>query len=149
MGRRDRRRKGAGRAVGGSRPAGAGSFAELGIDLELTAPAEGEGVATHTDAAGGELVLRTVMSPGTRAEYAAGLRGERSAAAAAREDVWQRAVEFLFERLAVRWTIAGVTTEGQAALLARFRAATGEERAAVREALRAHLPEHFPELDAP
>jgi hypothetical protein len=90
-----------------------------------------------------------VLSPGTRAEYAALLRGDRSSAAAAREDVWQRAVEFLFERLAVRWTVTGVPTEGQAALLARFRAATREERTAVREALRAHVPEHFPELEAP
>ncbi len=143
MGKRDRRRKGAGRPSGGS----AGSFADLGLDLELSAPAAPEPVAGYE--AAGALVLRTVMSPGTRAEYAALLRGDRSSAAAARDDVWQRGVEFLFERLAVRWTVAGVTTEGQAALLARFRAATREERAAVREALRAHLPAHFPELQAP
>ena len=80
---------------------------------------------------------------------AALVRGERSSAAAARDDVWQRAVELLFERLAVRWTVAGVATEGPAALLARFRAATREERSAVREALRAHLSEHFRELKAP
>ena len=139
MGKRSRRRR------DGS---GAGSFADLGLDLDLSTPAEDpEPTATHD--AGGALVLRTVMSPGTRAEYAALLRGERSTAAAAREDLWQRAVEFLFERLAVRWTVAGVAAEGQAALLARFRAATREERAAVRTALRAHLPAHFPELEAP
>jgi len=131
----------------GKRVGGAGSFAELGLDLELSAPETPEPVAI-LDAAG-ELVLRTVMSPGTRAEYAALVRGERSGAAAAREDVWQRAVEFLFERLAVRWTVAGVATEGQSELLARFRAATRDERSAVREALRAHLLEHFPELEAP
>ncbi len=145
MGRRDRKRRATGRA-GGAGGGGAGSFAELGLDLELSAP---EGPLTATHAAAGELELRTAMSPGTRAEYAALLRGDRSSAAAAREDLWQRAGEFLFERLAVRWTVAGVTTEGQAALLARFRAATREERAAVREALRAHLLEHFPELTAP
>ena len=143
MGKRDRKRRGAGRPGGG----GAGSFADLGLDLELSAPAAPGPVAGY-DAAG-TLVLRTVMSPGTRAEYGALLRGDRSSAGAAREDVWQRAVEFLFERLAVRWTVAGVTTEGQAALLARFRAATREERATVREALRVHLPAHFPELEAP
>jgi hypothetical protein len=49
----------------------------------------------------------------------------------------------------VRWTTAGVATDGQAALLARLRAATREERAGVREALRAHVAEHFPELAAP
>ena len=42
-----------------------------------------------------------------------------------------------------------MVSEGPAALLARFRAATREERAAVRDALRVHLPEHFPELEAP
>jgi hypothetical protein len=142
VGQRDRRRKSAGKPDSTT-----GSFAELGLDLELSASEAPEPAATH-DAAG-ELVLRTVMSLGTRAEYAALLRGERSGAAAVREDVWQRAVEFLFERLAVRWTVAGVATEGQAALLARFRAATREERSAVRAALRAHLAEHFPELMAP
>ncbi len=145
MGKRDRRR----RSSGTPAPGAGGSFADLGLDLELSAPEALEPTATHRDAVGRELELRTVMSPGTRKEYAALLRGDRSTAAAAREDVWQRAVEFLFERLAVRWTISGVATEGQAPLLARLRAATREERASVREALRAHLPEHFPELDAP
>lgn len=145
MGRRARRRR-----EGGSAGAGgaAGSFADLGLDLDLEAPAAAPEPTTTHDAAG-PLVLRTVMTPGTRAEYAALLRGERSTVAAAREDVWQRAVEFLFERLAVRWTVAGVAAEGQSALLARFRAATREERAAVRTALRVHLPAHFPELEAP
>jgi len=148
VGKRERKRKSTRRPGDTDGPRGAaGSFAELGLDLELSAPEAPEAVAAH-DAAG-ELVLRTVMSPGTRAEYAALVRGERASAAAAREDVWQRAVEFLFERLAVRWAVAEVATEGQAALLARFRAATQEERSAVRAALRAHLPEHFPELMAP
>lgn len=145
MGKRDRRRRSAGEPA----PGAPGSFADLGLDLELTVPEAPEPTAVHADADGRELELRTIMSPGTRKEYVALLRGERSTAAAAREDVWQRAVEFLFERLVVRWTVAGVTTEGQAALLARLRAATREERASVREALRAHLPAHFPELDAP
>lgn len=145
MGKRDRKR----RSGGGPASGGAGSFADLGLDLELPADASGEPVATHRDDDGRELVLRTALSPGTRTEYAALLRGERSSAAAAREDVWQRAVEFLFERLAVRWTVAGVATEGQAALLARLRAATREERASVRAALRAHVAEHLPGLDAP
>ncbi|MBA2348649.1 MAG: hypothetical protein H0V81_10180 [Solirubrobacterales bacterium] len=145
MGKRDRKRRSAGKPA----PGAGGSFADLGLDLELTAPDELEPTATHVDAEGRELALRTVMSPGTRKEYTALLRGERSTAAAAREDVWHRAVEFLFERLAVRWTVADVATEGQAALLTRLRAATREERASVRDALRAHVPEHFPELDAP
>ena len=40
-------------------------------------------------------------------------------------------------------------TEGQKALLARFRVATGDERRLVRDVLREHLAEHFPELEAP
>ena len=141
MGKRDRKRRSSGK------PGGAGSFADLGLDLSLELDVEA--TAAHPLGDDGSLELRTAMSPGTRAEYAALLRGDRSSAAAAREDVWQRAVEFLFERLAVRWTVAGVDTTGQSALLARFRAATRDERAAIREAFRAHVPEHFPELSAP
>ena len=65
------------------------------------------------------------------------------------EDAWQRAVELLFERLAVRWVVAGVPTEGQRELLVRFRVATQDERRVVRDVLREHLAEHFPELEAP
>ena len=82
------------------------------------------------------------MTAGTRGEYA-GL------GSGVREDAWQRRVEFLFERLAVRWTAAGVAYERQGELLARFRMATGEERAWIRSALREHLAEHFPEVEAP
>ncbi len=95
--------------------------------------------------AGDVLTLRGALTPKTRQEYAATLSGNPLS----QEDAWHRAVEFLFERLAVRWEIAGVPTEGQKALLVRFRVATGEERRFVRDALREHLAEHFPELQAP
>ena len=95
--------------------------------------------------AGDVLTLRGAMTPKTRREYAATLAGHPLS----QEDAWQRAVEFLFERLAVRWEIAGVPTEGQKALLTRFRVATQDERRFVREALREHVAEHFPELQAP
>ena len=49
------------------------------------------------------------MTPATRREYAAVGGGRRCS----REDAWQRAVEFLFERLAVRWEVAGVPVEGR------------------------------------
>ena len=49
------------------------------------------------------LVLRGALTPATRLQYADG-RGRQLLS---REDAWQRAVEFLFERLAVRWEIAG------------------------------------------
>ena len=99
----------------------------------------------YEDEDGGVLTLRGAMTPKTREAYRAELAGWP----ADREDAWQRAVEFLFERLAVRWTIAGVPLEGQRELLARFRIATPAERAAVRDALRVHLAENFPELPTP
>ena len=94
---------------------------------------------------GDVLSLRGAMTPKTRQEYAATLAGQPLS----QEDAWQRAVEFLFERLAVRWEVAGVPTEGQKALLLRFRVATQDERRFVRDALREHMAEHFPELQAP
>ena len=66
-----------------------------------------------------------------------------------REDAWQRATELLFERLAVSWTIAGVETSRQKELLGRYRMASGDERQFVRDSLRRHVAEHFPELESP
>lgn len=104
----------------------------------------------YTDAEGNVLTLRGSLTPATRREYAETLSGGAAArAASTQEDVWQRAVELLFERLAVRWSIAGVPIERQRELLSRFRVASPAERAAVREALRAHCAEHFPDVHAP
>ena len=75
--------------------------------------------------------------------------GEDGRPAANREDAWQRAVELLFERLAVRWTIAGAPIERQRELLQRFRAASPDERAWIRTVLREHCAEHFPDVKAP
>jgi hypothetical protein len=94
---------------------------------------------------GDVLTLRGTMTAKTRQEYAATLAGNPLS----QEDAWHRAVEFLFERLAVRWEIAGVPTEGQKALLMRFRVATQAERQFVRDAVREHVAEHFPEIAAP
>ena len=102
-------------------------------------------VETYEGADGERLSLRTVMTPKTRELYARTLAGNPLS----REDAWQRAVEFLFERLAVGWEISGVQTEGQAELLARLRAATPQERSFVRDSLRTHCAEWFPELQAP
>ena len=90
------------------------------------------------------LVLRGSLTPASRLEYAETLRGGLE-----REDAWQRATELLFERLAVSWTIAGLAIDRQRELLARYRAATQQERRFVRDALREHVREHFPELEAP
>jgi uncharacterized protein YcaQ len=103
----------------------------------------------YTDADGNVLTLRGSLTPAARREYAETLSGGATRAAATQEDVWQRAVELLFERLAVRWSIAGAPIERQRELLARFRVASPAERAWVREALREHCAEHFPDLQAP
>lgn len=94
------------------------------------------------------LELRGVLTPRTRMLYAEVLAG-RDRPAATQEDAWQRAVEFLFERLAVRWTIGGVEYAKQRDLLARLRASTPDERRAVRDALREHCAEWFPDVEAP
>jgi len=99
----------------------------------------------YADSDGNVLTLRGSLSPGSRREYERALAGSPLS----REDAWQRAVELLFERLAVRWTIAGVPIERQKELLARFRVASAQERSWVRDVLRAHCAEHFPDVSAP
>jgi hypothetical protein len=100
----------------------------------------------YRDAEGNVLVLRGAMTPGTRRQYTETVAGHPLS----REDAWQRAVEFLFERLAVRWEIAGTDPlTRQQDLLARFRFAGGDERRWIRDVLREHLAAHFPDLEAP
>jgi hypothetical protein len=104
----------------------------------------------YSDAHGATLTLRGALSPATRREYAEALAGGGGArAASTQEDAWQRAVELLFERLAVRWVIEGAPIERQRELLTRFRVASSEERAWVRQILREHCAEHFPDVEAP
>jgi hypothetical protein len=110
---------------------------------KLSAP-----TSDYRDADGNVLTLRGALSPATRREYAAARAGS-GRAAAGQEDAWQRAVELLFERLAVRWVVAGVVTERQQELLARFRVASQEERAWIRGVLREHVAEWFPDVEAP
>ena len=93
------------------------------------------------------LVLRGALTPATRAQYAEVAGGN----ILSREDAWQRAVEFLFERLAVRWEIAGaepITRQKEllGALSASPRPRSGAGSASV---LREHLAEHFPDMEAP
>ena len=107
---------------------------------KMTAP-----TSEYRDDGGAVLTLRGSMTPATRREYAVVLAGSPLD----REDAWQRAVEFLFERLTVEWEIAEIKTSRQKELLARFRVASPDERRFVRDSIRAHLAEHFPELQAP
>ncbi|MFL5821416.1 MAG: hypothetical protein ACJ76S_12115 [Solirubrobacteraceae bacterium] len=106
----------------------------------LAAPA-----VDYTDAEGNVLTLRGSLSAASRRQYADVAAGSPLS----REDAWQRAVEFLFERLAVRWTIAGLPLERQDELLGRYRMASPQERAWVRGAMRRHVAEHFPDVEAP
>ncbi|HEX4437713.1 MAG TPA: hypothetical protein VH061_13065 [Solirubrobacteraceae bacterium] len=102
-------------------------------------------VSDYEDGEGNSLSLRGALSPGSRREYAAALAGSLLS----REDAEQRALELLFERLAVSWTISGVTTTGQRELLGRLRLASHAERRWVRETLRAHCVEWFPDVQVP
>jgi len=99
----------------------------------------------YRDGSANVLALRGSLTPGSRREYAAALAGSPLS----REDAEQRALELLFERLAVRWTVAGVPSEGQRELLGRLRMASPTERQWVRETLRAHCAEWFPDVEVP
>jgi hypothetical protein len=101
-------------------------------------------ISEYRDAEAGVLKLRGSLSPGSRRQYADTLSGGLD-----REDAWQRAIELLFERLAASWTIAGLEITRQKELLGRYRMASGDERRFVRDSLREHVREHFPELQAP
>ena len=68
------------------------------------------------------------------------------AEAASLEDAWRRRSEALFERLAVRWEIAGLPLNDQKMLLGRYRMADAETQRWVRQTIAEHLQEHIPEL---
>lgn len=97
----------------------------------------------YTDPAGNVLTLRDELTEGTLRK----LNQLESKPAASAEDRWQRRVEFLFERLAVRWEIAGLPLESQKELLGRYRMASFEERRAVRDLMAEHLRERLPGVD--
>jgi hypothetical protein len=106
--------------------------------------------ATYRGPQDAVLILRGSMTPRTREKYRATADGSELSAGHAREDAWQRSVEFLFERLAVSWSVAGAEPlTDQKELLGRFRFASPDERHWIRDVLREHLAEHFPELPAP
>jgi hypothetical protein len=106
---------------------------------KITAPP-----SQYRDQEGNLLALRGSLTPRARFQY-----GEVMAGGVNREDARQRATELLFERLAVSWTIAGLELTRQNELLGRYRLATAAERTFVLEALREHVEENFPELQAP
>ncbi len=99
----------------------------------------------YADSEGNVLTLRGSLTVGSRGAYAQAL----AANPLSREDARARSFELLFERLAVRWVIFGVPTTSQKELLARLRIAAPAEREWVRETLRRHCAEHFPDVQAP
>lgn len=96
----------------------------------------------YTDPDGNVLTLRRSLSTKTIRKIGEPPRRD----AASMEDVWARRNEMLFERLAVRWEIAGLPLDDQRMLLGRYRMADPEEQRWVRETIDAHLERHIPEL---
>jgi hypothetical protein len=96
----------------------------------------------YTDAEGSTLTLRQSLSAGTIAKLAE----VPATAATTQEDAWHRRSELLFERLAVRWEIAGLPLDEQKMLLGRYRMADPLTQQWVRETIAEHLERHIPEL---
>jgi hypothetical protein len=97
----------------------------------------------YGDPEGNVLTLRESLSSGTIAK----IRSESPASEAASiDDAWRRRSELLFERLAVRWEIAGLPLDDQAMLLGRYRMADAATQRWVRQTLADHLERHIPEL---
>jgi hypothetical protein len=97
----------------------------------------------YRDPEGNVLTLRDMLSAGTLRK----LEQLDATPAASAEDRWQRRGELLFERLAVRWELAGLPLEGQKELLGRYRMASSDERRWVRETLVEHLRARHPGIE--
>lgn len=96
----------------------------------------------YVDGEGNILSLRQSLSGGTIAKLSEG----PATAATSQEDAWHRRTELLFERLAVRWEIAGLPIDDQKMLLGRYRMADAPTQQWVRETIAQHLERHIPEL---
>jgi hypothetical protein len=96
----------------------------------------------YEDGEGNVLTLRQSLSSGTIAKLEEG----PATAATSQEDAWHRRAELLFERLAVRWEIAGLPLTEQKMLLGRYRMADSATQQWVRETIAEHIERHIPEL---
>ena len=96
----------------------------------------------YTDSDGNVLTLRQSLSPGSIRKIAKA----RERGAATVDDDWRRRTELLFERLAVRWQIAGLPIDDQKELIGRYRIADADTQAWVRRTLSEHVARHIPEL---
>lgn len=95
------------------------------------------------------LTLRGAMSPKTRQQYARETSAEGVRASANTDDMRERAIEFLFERLVCGWTISDIPTTKPRELLIRYRVATREERTWITGVLREHCADWFPDVAVP
>jgi hypothetical protein len=105
-------------------------------------PREKPATVDYVDPEGNVLTLRQALSAGTIAKVGEPPAGE----AASQDDAWRRRSEVLFERLAVRWEIAGLPLDEQKMLLGRYRMADPEMQRWVRQTIAEHLERHIPEL---
>jgi hypothetical protein len=105
-------------------------------------PREKAPTVDYADPEGNVLTLRQTLSAGTIAKVGEPPTGE----AASLEDAWRRRSEVLFERLAVRWEIAGLPLDEQKMLLGRYRMADAETQRWLRQTIASHLEQHIPEL---
>ncbi|HEY7456801.1 MAG TPA: hypothetical protein VH703_05955 [Solirubrobacterales bacterium] len=96
----------------------------------------------YTDTEGNVLTLRQTLGGGTIAKLSEG----PATAATSQDDAWRRRQEMLFERLAVRWEIAGLPLDDQKMLLGRYRMADPATQEWVRRTLDQHLRRFLPEL---
>lgn len=105
-------------------------------------PREKAPTIDYVDPEGNVLTLRQTLSAGTIAKIGEPPAGE----ATSLDDAWRRRSESLFERLAVRWEIAGLPLTEQKMLLGRYRMADAEMRAWVQATIASHLERYIPEL---
>ena len=96
----------------------------------------------YTDPEGNVITLRESLSRGTIRKISSfSAKGGTTI-----DDAWHRRTEMLFERLVVRWEIAGAPLEDQKMLLARYRIADSATQDWVRRTIAEHLEKHIPEL---
>ncbi|MDX6586927.1 MAG: hypothetical protein QOI31_1400 [Solirubrobacterales bacterium] len=96
----------------------------------------------YTDPEGNVLTLRESLSSGSIRKIAKA----REKGAATVDDDWRRRTEMLFERLAVRWEIAGLPIDEQKLLIGRYRMADSETQDWVRRTLTEHVARYIPDL---
>jgi len=105
-------------------------------------PREKAATVDYADPEGNVLTLRESLSAGTIAKIGEPPAGD----ATTYEDAWRRRTEVLFERLAVRWEIAGLPLDDQKMLLGRYRMADADTQRWVRQTIASHLERYIPEL---